>query len=574
MKDNKVVSIRWTLLGIAILPALIIGVVLAILSVNKMDKGMEEEVLDGLHQTCVAARAGFDCMAEGDFTINENNELMKGDFNISQHMEEVDDFVKGVEADITVFYGNVRYATSLRDATTGERIIGTTAGDAVSKAVLGGSNYESNDVTINNKPYYAYYIPLTNPDGSVVGMVFAGAPKAGVDAKISSASRIIIVIAVVFVLAACLIAIFISNGIISAIKSTQEVVGKLSAGDLTTKVDRKILSRKDELGAVGRDIQDFIKRMREIISNIQNSANGVNTSGEELESMAGQTSASADEIASAVDDISRGSVSQAEDVETAAERVSEMGSLIEEIVGNIKTLNETSLEMQKAGEDSERIIKELSESNDMTVEAIVEVQKNVQATDESVKKISEALNLIVNIASQTNLLSLNASIEAARAGEAGRGFAVVATEIQNLSEESNKSANTIGEIINILAQDSENSIRVMENVMVRLKETQEKLNETKNRFADVSQGIVTSRGGTDTINGQALDCDSARSQVVDVVSNLSAISEENAASTQQTTASMQELNATINLLAQSAASLKEMANELNSETQFFKIEEA
>lgn len=574
MKDNKVVSIRWTLLGIAILPALIIGVVLAILSVNKMDKGMEEEVLDGLHQTCVAARAGFDCMAEGDFTINENNELMKGDFNISQHMEEVDDFVKGVEADITVFYGNVRYATSLRDATTGERIIGTTAGDAVSKAVLGGSNYESNDVTINNKPYYAYYIPLTNPDGSVVGMVFAGAPKAGVDAKISSASRIIIVIAVVFVLAACLIAIFISNGIISAIRSTQEVVGKLSAGDLTTKVDRKILSRKDELGAVGRDIQDFIKRMREIISNIQNSANGVNTSGEELESMAGQTSASADEIASAVDDISRGSVSQAEDVETAAERVSEMGSLIEEIVGNIKTLNETSLEMQKAGEDSERIIKELSESNDMTVEAIVEVQKNVQATDESVKKISEALNLIVNIASQTNLLSLNASIEAARAGEAGRGFAVVATEIQNLSEESNKSANTIGEIINILAQDSENSIKVMENVMVRLKETQEKLNETKNRFADVSQGIVTSRGGTDTINGQALDCDSARSQVVDVVSNLSAISEENAASTQQTTASMQELNATINLLAQSAASLKEMANELNSETQFFKIEEA
>lgn len=573
MKENKVVSIKWTLLSIAILPALIIGVVLAILSVNKMDKGMEEEVLNGLHQTCVATRAGFNCMAEGDFTINENNELMKGDFNISQHMEEVDDFVDGVDADVTVFFGNVRYATSLRDATTGERIIGTTAGDAVSKAVLGGSTYESNDVTVNNQPYYAYYIPLTNPDGSVVGMVFAGTPKAGVDAKISSVSRIIIIIAVVFILAACIIAIFISNGIISAIKSTQDVVDKLSDGDLTVKVDKKVISRKDEIGVAGRDIQDFIKRMREIISNIQASADSVNTSGEELESMAGQSSASADEISSAVDDISRGSVSQAEDVETAAERISEMGSLIEEIVGNIKSLNETSLEMQKAGEDSERIIKELSESNDMTVEAIIEVQKNVQATDESVKKISEALNLIVNIASQTNLLSLNASIEAARAGEAGRGFAVVATEIQNLSEESNKSANTIGEIINVLAQDSENSIRVMENVMVRLKETQEKLNETKNRFADVSQGIMTSRGGTDIINGQALDCDTARNHVVDVVSSLSAISEENAASTQQTTASMQELNATINLLAQSAASLKEMANELNTETQFFKINE-
>ena len=80
MKDNKVVSIRWTLLGIAILPALIIGVVLAILSVNKMDKGMEEEVLNGLHQTCVAARAGFDCMAEGDFSqevsVKSNDEIL------------------------------------------------------------------------------------------------------------------------------------------------------------------------------------------------------------------------------------------------------------------------------------------------------------------------------------------------------------------------------------------------------------------------------------------------------------------------------------------------------------------
>ena len=103
MKENKVVSIRWVLLGLAILPALIIGIVLTLISVNKMDKGMEEEVLTGLKQACVATRAGFDCMAEGDFYINENDELMKGDFNISQHMEEVDEFVEGVDADVTVF---------------------------------------------------------------------------------------------------------------------------------------------------------------------------------------------------------------------------------------------------------------------------------------------------------------------------------------------------------------------------------------------------------------------------------------------------------------------------------------
>ena len=106
---------------------------------------------------------------------------------------------------------------------------------------------------------------------------------------------------------------------------------------------------------------------------------------------------------------------------------------------------------------------------------------------------------------------------------------------------------------------------------MNLREQQQKLSETLAKFEDVASGIEESRKGTDVINVQAKECDVARNNIVDIISNLSAISEENAASTEETTASMQELNATINLLADSALNLKELAAALEEYTSFFKL---
>ena len=227
--------------------------------------------------------------------------------------------------------------------------------------------------------------------------------------------------------------------------------------------------------------------------------------------------------------------------------------------------------MKTAGDQSTNIINDLSRSNDKTMEAIARIGKQVNATNESANKISEAIEIITNIAEETNLLSLNASIEAARAGEQGRGFAVVANQIQKLAEQSNESAQIIAEIIKELLQDSEHTVTVMNEVQEIVNEQQAKLKQTKDQFNDVSHGIDSSRNETNGIKGQTTLCDSARGKVVDVITNLSAISEENAASTQQTTASMQELNATINLLAEEAAGLTKLSVELDEQIQFFRF---
>jgi methyl-accepting chemotaxis protein len=287
--------------------------------------------------------------------------------------------------------------------------------------------------------------------------------------------------------------------------------------------------------------------------------------------MASQSSATADEISRAVEDISRGAVSQADEIESASHEVATMGEVIESIVGNVGNLTKTSDQMAAAGEASMKTMHELTDANAHTVEAIKKIGAQIRRTDESVGQISAAASLITNIAEQTSLLSLNASIESARAGEAGRGFAVVAGEIQKLAEQSDETATEIMKIIDTLQEESKETIEVMNEAETLIKEQQTKLDDTKHRFNDVSEGIGVSRGETNIIHDNASACDKARDTVVDVITNLSAISEENAASSQETTASMEELNATINMLAEAAGNLKQLSKELNEDMDFFSL---
>ena len=408
---------------------------------------------------------------------------------------------------------------------------------------------------------------------AVLVVIFCVGVGYGVSMDMDAAAMVnqMIMIGIILYVVAFVITYRNANKITKVITGVQAGIEGIAAGDLNTKLDENLMDRVDELGDMARATDELRAKLVDVIGTIQEDAATLLDSGYKLDEMADSSSKTADGINCAVEDISRGSVSQAEDIEATNVRVEEMGKLIERIVSEVENLQQTARSMNEAGSESAQIMRELSVTNDETVAAIGRVSDNVRTTDESVQRISEAVNLITAIADQTNLLSLNASIEAARAGEAGKGFAVVATEIQKLSVESNESASHIQEAIAKLSQDSAKSMGEMDSLHAKLDEQQTKLQETMDKFHTVSAGIDASKAGTDEISVQAQNCDDARGSMVDLVANLSAVSQENAANSEETTASMQELSATIQLLAEAAQQLKDVAENMSASTQYFKL---
>lgn len=564
-------GIKQKILAIAFGPMMVLAIVIAVFSSSTMKLGMEEEAIKRLQDVASGVEQALTVVGDGDFQLKEG-ELYKGEHNISKDLTALEAFAASSSIDLTLFWGDTRTVTTLIDESTGERMVGTQAADHVVEEVLkSGNTYTDKDITINGKPYFCCYLPLKNGDGTIVGMTFAGEPSSGIEEYINGKMiQIILVILVILILGGFDI-IYFARRFASAFEQEEAIIGELAEGNLNVQVEEKLLKRGDELGNIAKAIRNLIQTLSGIINSIQQTSSELMQSGQSLDEMAEHVNANAAEISKAVEDISVGAVSQAEEIETASGQIMDMGHVIENIVEDVDKLHSTSVTMKQAGDTSAEIMHHLVASTNRTDKAIQKIGRQIYATNESAQKIREAVDIISSIASQTSLLSLNASIEAARAGEFGKGFAVVASEIQKLADESSNSAQTITDVINSLLADSEMTVEIMKEVEEIIKDQREKLNATQSQFVNVTAGINSSREDTSMIEKRTQVCDSSRKTVVDVISNLSALSQENAASAQETTASMEELNATISLLADAANGLRAVSDKMEKDMKFFKL---
>lgn len=370
----------------------------------------------------------------------------------------------------------------------------------------------------------------------------------------------------------CILGYVIAFFITKPINEVTKSLTKLADLDFRDEISKKAKKSKDETGKMAMALEKLRESLISVINDISNRSMEVRDAAQGLNGGAQQTTQTLEQVETAINEIADGAASQAKDTQDATENVIVMGNLVEQTDEEVNRLRDNAKFMHEAEINAMEALEQLDKINQQTKEAIDVIASQTALTNESVGKIKEATDFITEIAQETNLLSLNASIEAARAGEAGRGFAVVASQIQKLAEQSNESAHLIEEVINTLIEESEKTVETMEDVKGVIKIQNENVVKTGNAFQDVKTGIEKSIHGVNAISEKTHELDEARIRVVDIVQNLTSIAEENAASTEQTSASATEVVAIMSDVAENAERLNLIADELKSHTEKFTIE--
>lgn len=415
--------------------------------------------------------------------------------------------------------------------------------------------------------YAAYYV-----DNDDLAILVVTADEDDAMAGISHVSRMAYILAALILIVAIALSVLMAGMITNPIIRISDAVDKLASLDMTENPAlEKLSKRKDENGLMAKGMAGLEKTLSEVVVTLKEQADNVRQASETLESGTNETTITMEQVELAVSEISTGATSQADETQRATEDVILMGNLVEENGQELQNLVEVARGMRTASGEAQETLRTLEDINRRAVESIGVIAEQTKTTNTSAQKIREATSLITAIADETNLLSLNASIEAARAGDQGRGFAVVAGQIQKLAEQSNESAQQIEAIIDVLLSDSQKAVETMVDVQDIMNEQNENVLQTEQKFGEVADGISASIDSIRVIRDKSEELDKTRIEVVDIVQNLTAIAEENAASTQETSNSATQVSSIVAGISEKAQELKSIADDLDVSMSRFKV---
>lgn len=379
------------------------------------------------------------------------------------------------------------------------------------------------------------------------------------------------IVAIIILLIALVAAAAGGMRITKGIKMVESNLRQAATGDLTFHVNPRLLHRADEIGQMSRSLERVRMALSGMLGSVIRTGDELNNSSERFSEKFEHITDSIQNVNRAIEDLAQGATNQANETETVNDKIVELGGVIEVEKSGVNKLEESVSAMAKYSSEASESIKELGKITGVTIDAISVVSEQTNKNNDSAADINKAVEIIKGLAAQTNLLSLNASIEAARAGEAGRGFAVVAEEIRNLSEESSSSAQEIEVIVKELTNNVKVSVSKMQEVSRNVKEQQKRLDETGTAFEHLYKEIHSVETVTKEIGGQTEILNSLKQIVTDSVNNLASVVEENAASTEETSASMAMLSQTIGECSEDTMALVELSHQQNAETGKFRL---
>ena len=422
----------------------------------------------------------------------------------------------------------------------------------------------SSDVKVGGKRY----VYLSTPVGKTGIMICTLIPRGNLMGQANAIRTITIIMVILATVAAMVTGGAISIGISREVKSMTMGISKMAEGDLS---DSFVTSRKDEFGILSASLNKMLESMRTLMRDMQ-------MFGVKVREMAADVSEQTEDIDDSIkntsrtmDEVAKGIQTQAEETEKSNEKMIVFSDNINAVSSQTSRMGQTADRAIEAVGQGKDIVQELNEKSDSTVAFTRMLVENINEVEKNSEEIKGFVEVINDIAGQTNLLSLNASIEAARAGEAGRGFAVVAEEIRKLADQSKESGSRIQDIVSGIGNTTQKTTDSAKRAEIMVLEQAKALQQTVEVFGRIQEcvselvdGIRMTLDRLDQITGE-------KDQVQDSIQNISAVSQEVAASTQEVTATLSGQTEVIEQLAVKAEELSREAEELDRSIAKFKL---
>lgn len=378
-------------------------------------------------------------------------------------------------------------------------------------------------------------------------------------------------IGIITLIITCAVVIFIVSRLLRNIHNVSDLLSHLAEGDLTAQISSKTLSQKDESGLLARNARALQNSLKETIEHVEHSAVQLDETAKNLTMMTDNTTSVSEGLATAMSEIAQGASQEAASTQSISDEISMIKTLTDKSVNNVSAFSSLIDEIHNSSSQGQSLIQKLNDNSETTQKEIAEIAAQTAATHHASQEIQTAAEFIASIASETNLLALNASIEAARAGEQGKGFAVVAAQIKNLAEQSSSSAQNIDAVIKNLLSESDKTVACMNRVQEITQTENSDILLTHQLFLDLNGNITKAFEEIGGISDNMTGLSRAEDKIVTEIDLLSSTAAETAASTEEITASSEELNSTSEVLSDHAKQLSSLSEDLRTRLSLFKI---